>query len=458
MSRSAFAPGPPPLAGLRGMTPRRDLAHVPAFLEATARRYGPVSSWRAGRARMWLLDDPALIEQLLLASGYDVIKSRGLQRMRRLLGEGLLTANEPLHLRQRRLVQPAFHRERIAGYARTMVDAAVELAGRLRDGEVVAIDRLMHRLTLRIAAATLFSADVEDDADTIGQAVTEAMEVFPSALGPFGELLDLIPFHPATRRFRQARARLDAVVFRLIDARRAEGRDRGDLLSILLAARDESDRPMPAGQVRDEALTLLLAGHETTANALTWAWDALTRKPEAEARLHAELDAVLGERDPVPDDAGRLPFARDVIAETMRLRPPAWILGRRVVRPIRLGGWEPAAGNIVLASQYVTHRNPAYWHDPLAFRPERWSNGETAALPRCAYFPFGGGNRVCIGEGFAWTEAVLILATLARRFRFHPLDPTPVPIDPLVTLRPGRSIAMRVEARAPAPAGDVIGV
>jgi cytochrome P450 len=430
------------------MRPGRDLAHIPAFLEATARRYGPVASWRAGRGRIWLLDDPALIEQLLLANGYDVVKGRGLQRMRRLLGEGLLTSNEPLHLRQRRLVQPAFHRERSAGYAATMIDAAITLAESLRDGEVVAIDAVMNRLTLRIAAATLFSADVENDADTIGAAVTEALEAFPASLGPFGELLDLIPFHPATRRFRHARARLDAVVFRLIEQRHAEGADRGDLLSILLTARDDEGQPMPDALVRDEALTLLLAGHETTANALTWAWDALSRSPEAEARLHAELDAVLGERDPVPADVSRLPYTRDVIAETMRLRPPAWILGRRVIRPIRLGAWDLPAGSIVIASQYVTHRSPQLWNEPDAFRPERWSNGETAVLPRFAYFPFGGGNRVCIGEGFAWSEAVLLLATLARRFRFRTLDPAPVPIDPLVTLRPGRSIAMRVEARA----------
>jgi cytochrome P450 len=337
-----------------------------------------------------------------------------------------------------------------------MVDATVALANGLRDGEVVAIDRLMRRLTLRIAAATLFSANVEDDADTIGHAVTEAMEVFPTSLGPFSELLDLIPFLPTTRRFKHARARLDAVIFRLIAARRAEAIDRGDLLSILLSARDEDGRPMPDAQVRDEALTLLLAGHETTANALTWAWDALTRKPQAATRLHAELDAVLGGRDPAPEDVPRLPFTRDVVAETMRLRPPAWVLGRRIVRPIRLGDWDVPPGHIVLASPYVTHRNPALWREPLAFRPERWSNGETAALPRGAYVPFGGGNRVCIGEGFAWTEAVLLLATLARRFRFQPLDPTPVPIEPLVTLRPGRSIAMRVEMRAPAPTGDVI--
>jgi cytochrome P450 len=367
--------------------------------------------------------------------------------MRRLLGEGLLTSDEPLHLRQRRLVQPAFHRERVAGYAATMIELARAAAAKLQDGDTVAVDVEMNRLALRIAAATLFSADVDDDADAIGAVLTDAMEVFPASLGPFAELLDHVPFHRATRRFRAARGKLDAVIYRLIEQRRIEGVDRGDLLSMLLSSRDETGAPMPTELVRDEALTLLLAGHETTANALTWTWDALARNPAAEARLHAELDAVLGDRDPLPDDVSRLPFTRDVVAESMRLRPPAWILGRRVIRPIRLGDWDVPAGSVLLAAQIVTHRNPRLWKDPEAFRPERWSNGEAAALPKFAYFPFGGGNRICIGESFAWTEAVLVLATLARLVRFRGLDPTPVPLDPLVTLRPGRPVRMRVEAR-----------
>jgi cytochrome P450 len=435
------------MTAVRNMATGGDLSRIPGFLERVAREYGSVASWRMPRARFWFFDEPALIEQILTAGGYDIIKGRGLRRMRRLLGEGLLTSDEPLHLRQRRLVQPAFHRERVAGYAQTMIDAAREAAERLAGGETVAVDALMNRLALRIAAATLFSADVDDDADSIGRAVTEAMEVFPASLSAFGELLDHIPFHPATRRFKGARADLDAVVYRMIEERRRDPSDRGDLLSILLSSRDEDGHPMPTELVRDEALTLLLAGHETTANALAWTWDALARSPEDEARLHAELDDVLGDRDPVPADYPRLAFTRDVVAESMRLRPPAWILGRRVIRPVRLGAWDVPAGSVLLTAQIITHRNPRFWHDAEAFRPERWSNGETDGLPRFAYFPFGGGNRVCIGEGFAWMEAVLVLATLARRLRFRAVDLSPVSLDPLVTLRPGRPIAMRVEAR-----------
>ena len=447
MASRRFPAGPSMLAAIAGMGGSGGFTRLPAFLESIARTYGPVASWRLPRARFWFLDDPALIEALLTASGYDAIKGRGLRRMRRLLGEGLLTSDEPLHLRQRRLVQPAFHRERVARYAATMIDLARAAADRLHDGDTVAIDAQLNQLALRIAAATLFSADVDDDADAIGAAVTVAMAEFPASLGPFAELLDHMPFHPATRRFGAARSGLDAVIYRLIEERRRDGADRGDLLSMLLSARDETGAPMPAELVRDEALTLLLAGHETTANALTWTFDALARNPAAEARLHAEFDAVLGDRDPVPDDVARLPFTRDVVAESMRLRPPAWIVGRRVIRPMRLGDWDVPAGSVVLASQIVTHRNPRLWQEPEAFRPERWSNGEAAGLPKFAYFPFGGGNRICIGESFAWTEAVLVLATLARRVRFHGLDASPVPLDPLVTLRPGRPVRMRVEAR-----------
>jgi cytochrome P450 len=447
MTAARYPAGPSTLTAMRNLAASGNLAKMPAFLASVAQDYGPVASWRMPRARFWFVDEPALIDQILTAGGYDVIKGRGLRRMRRLLGHGLLTSDEPLHLRQRRLVQPAFHRERVAGYAATMIEAAGDAAARLADGQDIAVDALMNRVALRIAAATLFSADIDDEADAIGAAVTGAMSGFPASISTFAELLDYIPWHPATRRFQQARAGLDAIIYRMIEERRQDARDRGDLLSILLSTRDEDDRPMPPELVRDEALTLLLAGHETTANALTWTWDALARNPVAEAKLHAELDAVLGDRDPIAADYPRLSYTRDVVAETMRLRPPAWILGRRVVRPFRLGSWELAPGSVLLTSQIVTHRNPRFWHEPDTFRPERWSNGETDALPRGAYFPFGGGNRICVGESFAWTEAVLVLATIARRVRFAALDLSPIPLQPLVTLRPGRPVTMRVEAR-----------
>jgi len=444
MAVRSFPSGPPALSGFRGMT---NFATLPGFLNRIAIRYGPIASWKMFRTRVYFINEAGAIDRLLTADGYVVLKGRGIRKLRRLLGMGLLTSDEPLHLRQRRLVQPAFHRERIAGYAATMIAFTREATAGLVPGEIVAVDQLMNRLTLRIAANTLLSADVDDDADTIGSALTAALDTFPQALAPFGELLDLLSWHPVTRRARAARARLDGVIYRLIEERRAEGTDHGDLLSILLASRDEEGNAMPDDLVRDEALTLLLAGHETTANALTWTLDALARDPAVEARLHAELDAVLGDREATPADAMALPYTRSIISEALRMRPPAWILGRGLRSDFALLDYDLPAGSAVICSPLVTHRNPAYWQQPDAFRPERWTNGETDNLPRGAYFPFGGGNRVCIGEGFAWTEGVLLLAGLARRHRFVLTDPTDVPLDPSVTLRPGRPVMLRVEDR-----------
>jgi cytochrome P450 len=450
----AVPPGPSTFRALTQLgTFRGSLSRVPAFLDEAAKGYGPVSSWRMPRQRWYLIDDAGGVDKILTADAGTIIKGRGTQRLSRLLGKGLLTSSEPLHLKQRRLVQPAFHRERVAGYAATMIAATTDLADRLTDGETVAVDALMNRLTLRIAAKTLFSIDVDDDADSIGRALTAVLEAFPASLSAYGELLDHLTWHPITRRFNAARDEMDRVIAKVIAQRRAEGNpDYGDLLSILMTSTDEDGHPMPDQQIRDEALTLLLAGHETTANALAWAWDQLARVPAVEARLHAELDAVLGDRDPVPSDVPTLKFTRDVFAETMRLRPPAWLMGRYSLKPLQLGGWDVPAGSVLFVSPYVTHRNPRYWKEPEAFRPERWSNGETADLPRGAYFPFGGGTRICIGEAFAWTEGVLLLATLARRVRFTALSTEPIPLDPLVTLRPGRAIRMRVEDRSLVPA------
>jgi len=447
-----YPAGPGQVAAFRGLMPGRDMSRIPAFFTATAERYGPISSWRIGPKRFFFLDDPALIEELLVTRSAAFVKSRGLQRLERLLGKGLLTSNGAYHLRQRRLVQPAFHRERIAAYAAAMVARADRFAAAVRPGETLAIDAAMYRLTLGIAAETLFGADVDAESDTIGAALDAAMAGFPAALSPIGELLDHLPMVPVVRRFRRAKAQLDAIVYRLIDEKRAAlaaGRPGDDVLSMLLAAR-EDDETMSPVQIRDEAMTIFLAGHETTANALAWTWWLLAGHPAVAAALDAELAAVLGGRLPTADDVPALTLARDVVAEAMRLYPPAWVVGREAVVATTLGGWSIPRRGIAIASQQRTHRNPRFWREPDAFRPERWSNGETAELPKFAYFPFGGGNRICIGEPFAWTEAVLVLATIARRWRFSPAPGLhEVPTEPLVTLRPKTAIPL-VAARAPA--------
>jgi cytochrome P450 len=265
---------------------------------------------------------------------------------------------------------------------------------------------------------------------------------------------------PIVRRFLAARAELDAVVFRLIDARREErrrsgGADRPDVLGMLLAA-GEGPEGMDDRQIRDETMTIFLAGHETTANALIWSWWLLARHPAAEARLHAELAAVLAGRAPTVEDVPRLRFTRDVIAEAMRLYPPAWVVGRRAVEDAPLGPWTVPRGAIVIASQWITHRDPRFWREPEVFRPERWSNGEADQVPKFAYFPFGGGTRVCIGEAFAWTELVLVLATIARRVRFgEPAGAPALASQPSVTLRPARRVPL-VIAPGPQPGSSAL--
>jgi cytochrome P450 len=333
-----------------------------------------------------------------------------------------------------------------------MVARTDRFAAAVRPGDTLAIDAAMYRLTLGIAAETLFGADVDAESDTIGAALDAAMAGFPAALSPIGELLDHLPMVPVVARFRRAKAQLDAIVYRLIGEKRAAlaaGRPSDDVLSILLAARDDDETMTPA-QIRDEVMTIFLAGHETTANALAWTWWLLAQHPPVAAALDAELASVLDGRLPTADDVPALALARDVIAEALRLYPPAWVVGREAAVATTLGGWTIPPRGIAIASQQRTHRNPRFWHEPDAFRPERWSNGETAELPKFAYFPFGGGNRVCIGEPFAWTEAVLVLATIARRWHFTPAPGLcDVPTEPLVTLRPKTAIPL-VAARAPA--------
>jgi cytochrome P450 len=309
----------------------------------------------------------------------------------------------------------------------------------------------MMTLTLAVAAKTMCDADVESEAAVIGEALTDVISLFPRFVLPFAGLLHRLPL-PATRRFQRARARLDAVVYRMIEDRRRSGEDRGDLLSMLLLARDEEadggdgDR-MSDAQLRDEVMTLFLAGHETTANALSWTWYLLAQNPEAEARLHEEVDTVLAGRRPAFDDLPRLRYAEMVLAESMRLYPPAWGLGRRSLRDQTLGGLAVPANALVLMSPYLVQRDPRFYSDPLRFDPQRFTPEAKAARPKFAYFPFGGGARQCIGEPFAWMEGVLILVTLAQRWRFRLEAGARVEPQALITLRPRRGVPMRAESR-----------
>lgn len=445
-SRSVDAPGPPrryPLQNWLALQ-RNPLR----FLEGVA-RHGDVARFRLGPVFVYLVNDPDLIRSVLVTRADAYHKGRALERARRLLGQGLLTSEGALHLRQRRLMQPAFHRERIAGYGETMVRYAGRAAERWKAGETIDVHKEMVALTLAIVGKTLFDADVEEEADEIGKALTEALELFQRLLMvPYGEFLEKLPI-PSTLRFRSARRRLDATIARLIAERRRNPRDRKDLLTLLLLAQDtEGDGGgMTDTQLRDEAMTIFLAGHETTANAMAWTWHLLSQNPEAEGRLHEELDRVLEGRAPGVADLPRLRYTEMVLSESMRLFPPAWILGRRAIVDHELGGYRIPAGSIVLLSQWITHRDARYFPDPLRFDPQRFTAEAQAARPKFSYFPFGGGPRVCIGEGFAWMEGVLVLATIARRWRFLPVDGIPVTPAAMITLRPKSGLPMRIEAR-----------
>jgi cytochrome P450 len=343
-----------------------------------------------------------------------------------------------------------FHRDRVAAYAGVMVDLAAREASRWTAGEPFDAARAMSRLTLAIVGKTLFGADVEASADQVGQALTRVLETFWAVLLPFPDLVERLPI-PALRRAREARVRLDALIFALIAERRAGGLDRGDLLSMLLAAQDEESggehRGLTDTQVRDEAMTLLLAGHETTANALTWTWHLLGGAPEVEGRLHDEIDRTLEGRPPTAADVGRLPFVEQVVTEAMRLYPPAWIVGRRAIGPQPLGEFVLPARSVVFMSQWVVHRDPRFYPEPERFVPDRWTPAFKAALPRFAYFPFGGGPRQCIGESFAWMELVLLVTTIAQRWRLRPVPGHAAAPQPLITLRAKRGLLVTPEAR-----------
>jgi cytochrome P450 len=473
----AVAPGPPSSL-LRSIVyfPGRDPL---AFFSNLARDYGDIVSYKMAGEQLFLVGDPQHIKDILVTHNRNFMKGRGLQRSKRLLGEGLLTSEGAFHLRQRRLMQPAFHRDRIAGYGRTMVEHADRLRSGWVDGATLDIAREMNRLTLNIVGKTLFDADVESHAVAVGEALSGVMDTFWVMMLPFAELLERLPV-PKLRRARLARGRLDAIIYRLIADRRASGRDHGDLLSMLLTAQDEDDPStgstpdaargdstskgvmseparqagesngggvMTDRQVRDEAMTIFLAGHETTANALTWTWYLTGESPDVEAKMHEEIDRVLQGRPPTIADIPSLPYIERVVTESMRLYPPAWIIGRRALGEYPVGNYVAPAGALFLVSPYIVQRDARFYPDPERFDPDRWTPEFRSALPKFAYFPFGGGPRQCIGESFAWMELILLVASIAQQWRMRLVPGHPVVPQPVVTLRTKYGMRMLLERR-----------
>jgi cytochrome P450 len=417
------------------------------FFAACARDYGDVVPIRVVNRRLILLSHPDLIEEVLTARARHTTKTAILNMLRPVLGDGLLLSEGDSWLRQRRLMQPAFHRQRIAGYGDVMAGYTERGMADWRDGQTRDVHADMMAITQAIVAKTLFDADVSDDACDVGHALHVLMEDFSRRRMSVFALPRFVPT-PARRRARAAVARLDRIVYDIIAARRASGEDRGDLLSILLAAQDADDGSrMTDHQVRHEIMTLFLAGHETTAVALSWTWYLLAQHPEVEACLAAELRSVLGGRLPTVADLPQLRYTEMVVTESMRLYPPAFTLTRRVNEACEVGGHRVEPETTLVMSQWVVQRDARWFEAPTAFRPERWENDLAKRLPRYAYFPFGGGPRLCIGNTFAMMETTLLLATIAQRFRFALAPGEPVTPMLSVTLRPARGIRMRLSAR-----------
>jgi cytochrome P450 len=447
-SSQAVLEPPAPRRGLPGGTLLAFRREPLGFLTALRERHGDVAMFRIGPRRFYLLSHPDHVQDVLVTRHRNFIKSLALQKSKVLLGEGLLTSENEHHLRQRRMMQPAFHRQRIAEYAVAMGEIAGAADAQWRSGEVVDVAREMNRVALAIAGRTLFGAEVSGEADAIARALDDAFALYNRLSNPFAFILDRLPV-PGTLRMRRARERLDATIYRIIDEarRRGDAHTRGDLLSLLLSARDDEGDGggMTDEQLRDEALTIFLAGHETTANALAWTWHLLGRNPHVGDRLRAELSSVLGGRVPAADDVPSLPYTRAVLAESMRIFPPAWAIGRQPLEDFEIGGYTVRAGSVVLMSPWVTHRDPRFFAHPETFDPGRWTAEMEAGLHRYAYFPFGGGPRKCIGEHFAWTEGIVVLATLAQRWAMHPIPGHTVATQPRITLRPLGGMPMRAE-------------
>jgi cytochrome P450 len=438
-----------------GPKPRFPIGNMPlaspdplAVFSAWAREYGDIFYYRAAWIRVYFLNHPDLIEAVLVRNYQNFLKDRVVRKSRWFFGDGLLTNEGESWLRQRRLAQPAFHRERIASYAKIMTDHAGEMLSTWRDGETRDVHQEMMRLTLRIVVRALFNVEAEQI-----EKISLAMNVLMRNTTGVRMLLPPLFRHlptPAMIEFRRAVRQVDETVYGIIARRRAvesEG-DSGDLLSMLMQARDEDGSRMSDKQLRDEVMTFLLAGHETTALALSWTWHLLGENLGVEQKLHEELGRVLDGRAPTFSDLPSLVYAERVIKESMRLYPPAWGIARTVIKEFELGGYRIPSGANVVMSTWIMHRDPRYFPEPEKFNPDRWLPDKAQRLPKFAYFPFGGGPRQCIGASFAMMEATLLLATIAQRFQFRPVSSDPVTPTPSFTLRPKQGIRMRLEKRA----------
>ena len=449
-TRKKFPPGPNDGLKRWSLGPLND--NPLKYFTRLARDYGDVAGIRVLNFGTIFINHPDTIEEVLVTNARKYTKGRVLRANRHVFGEGLLTSEGEFWLRQRRLAQPAFHRARIASYAATMVEYTHRMLDGWQEGEELDAHQEMMRLTLQIVGKTLFDADVERDAQDVGKSLEMLLEIGAN----FRRTIFVPHWIPTPTNLRMKRevGQIEKILYRIIGERRASGRDAGDLLSMLLAAQDEDGTCMTDKQLRDETITLFLAGHETTASTLSWAWWLLAQNPAVEAKLHAELNAVLGGRAPTLDDLPNLSYTGHVITEVLRLYPAAWGLARLVVEPHEVAGYPVTKGMGVAMAQWVVHRDPRWYDEPEKFQPERWEGDLLKRLPRFAYFPFGGGPRQCIGNTFALMEAALVLATIAQKFRLRLVAHHRVVPLASITLRPRHGVRVTLERRHQIKARD----
>jgi len=419
----------------------------PIFLfQHLAEAYGDIAHYKLGHHHIVFLNNPDYIRELLVVQNDNFVKERTVQRTKMLLGEGMITSEGAMHRAQRLAAQPAFHRQRIVEYGGIMVEEAVRTrdswrAGKQRD---IAVD-MMH-LTLNVVARTLFATDLRQEVYELAAAINRIMSLYNFlVMLPAAEWL--VHFRPpGLAAFVRARNRIDAVVYRMIDTHLKSGLDRGSLLDLMIAA-SPTDDAQSRTSLRDQVITIFLAGYETVANALSWTWYLLSQNPDCELKFHGEVDGVLKGEPPTVENVSRLRYTENVMAESLRLYPPAWAMGRCARNDFALGEFFLPARTTVLISQFITHRDPRYFPDPLRFDPDRFSAEAKAQRTKFSYFPFGAGARQCIGESFAWMEGVLILATLAQKWRLRLAPGHRVEPQPLITLRPKYGMLMQIEPR-----------
>jgi cytochrome P450 len=476
---------PGPSYKMPGRLVRQFLTDPIKTLSTISQNYGDISYFKLGpKHSVYLINNPDYIEKVLIYDHKNFKKGPRLQAAKALLGEGLVTSEGDFHNRQRRLIQPIFHPKRIMEYGKIMTDYAVRFRDGWKNESIVDISQEMMRLTLAIICKSVLNYDVESEAEQVGKWLTTTRNYSKRHQNPIGHVLDKIPILPAPKEARKAKEELDSMMYGLISERRQQSSNKesdskhyDDLLSKLMEAQDSdltgggtvapsrstggaapgpSNGKMSDKQVRDEVMTIFIAGHETTANALTWAFYLLSQYPDVEQKLHDEIDSVLGaangtnhngRRIPTPDDIPKLQYTEKVLRESMRLYPPVWTMGRYVENDYPVGDYTIPAGSAIIMSQYVMHHNPRYYEEPEEFNPERWTAEFKTKLPRFSYFPFGGGIRGCIGEPFAWMEGTLVIAVIAQKWSMRLVSGQRIKLDPAITLRPKYGMKMKMIQR-----------